>query len=451
MANRWESAPAVEQAPKWASAPAVQDAAPSKPRPSNAAIAGEFGKGLIVDPVVGAVQTGMNTTTAAGNIKNVRDIAAAHGRQIDRARTSWEKKRYLEGLGDAILAAVPVIGPAVGDVVENFTEGVANDDPLQQARAAGNATSMLVGPKVASKAPAMVRAVADSAPVTVARGMGKGAARIAPEVARSAVEGIPIVGKPIMKGVDAALEGAKKELMARKVRQAQRDGSRTPPTWQQQPPPLPAQAVDAAPIPGNLPSGRVPGQPQPRPGRPAPVWQDIPTERPIPPQMAPMTDLPDLPSGRRPMTAGERLRRYGQPSEETVVSGPPSQPGPVVPDGPMSRLNPEQLQNAQQLAAEFNPPAGPPEIPVQYEAGARATKTWNLADFMHEHGFTSDLIEYAPQGIRESITQQLNRAREAEMPVGEVLKNRHQPPSQKTWAEVVRELKEIEARKATGQ
>ncbi len=112
----------------------------------------------------------------------------------------------------------------------------------------------------------------------------------------------------------------------------------------------------------------------------------------------------------------------------------------------MARLSPEQLQNAQQLAAEFNPPSGPAEVPVQFEAGARAKKTWNLADFLHEHGFTSELVAEAPKATRDAITEQLNRAREAEMPAGEVLRNRHQPPSQKTWAEVVNELREIEAR-----
>jgi hypothetical protein len=147
----------------------------------------------------------------------------------------------------------------------------------------------------------------------------------------------------------------------------------------------------------------------------------------------------------RPMTKATRAAEdQATPSPES-----PTAPAADIPPDSVIAGKSEAMQKIAKDLADMMGDTGPKvEAPtVQFEAGARAKKVWNTADFLHEYGFTADLVENAPQATRNAIIEQLNRARRE---AGDV-KNIHQPPSPQTWGQTMKELREIEARKANNQ
>ncbi len=161
------------------------------------------------------------------------------------------------------------------------------------------------------------------------------------------------------------------------------------------------------------------------------------------------TPIPgDLPSGRRPMTVKERELKYGKPLPQPTPGNAPSVR--TEPVGGAARLSTEKMADARGLAEAFPDLVVPgPEYPARnYLAGKAAEKAINIADFLDEHQYSSELIADATPEVRKAITEQLNRVRKTEL--GDKYKA-HDPPSDSTWAQVVERLREIEARKATEQ
>lgn len=206
---------------------------------------------------------------------------------------------------------------------------------------------------------------------------------------------------------------------------------------------------------GVLPSGRKVGpafqQPMTKASRAAPAWQNLPDVIPADPPAA--TPIPgELPSGRRPMTAGERAAKYGKPLPRPTPGNAPSVK--PEPGSPMERLNPEQLANAEALAAEFGEPATTGTATPQFEAGARAKKVWGMSDLLAEHGITAEDAALMTEDMWKQATEAINKANHVEWQgakAGTKRPNRHSFPGAQSRAEIVNELREIEARKAATQ
>lgn len=201
-----------------------------------------------------------------------------------------------------------------------------------------------------------------------------------------------------------------------------------------------------------LPSGRVPGRPMTKVSRAAPAWQNLPDVAPA--DSPASTPIPgELPSGRHPMTAAERQAKYGKP-----LPGPDNSARVSVkpePGSPMGRLNPEQVANAQALAAEYGgAPLPEAAATPQFEAGARAKKVWGMSDLLAEHGITAEDAALMTDAMWKQATEAINKANQIDWQgakAGTKRPNRHAVPGAQSRAEIVNELREIEARKAATQ
>ncbi len=155
-----------------------------------------------------------------------------------------------------------------------------------------------------------------------------------------------------------------------------------------------------------------------------------------------------VPAAYRGAKEGARAATDALRPQPTPITPPPVAP---QPSEPLSRLNPEQLANAQKLAEEFNTPAGPAQAPPQFEAGARAQKVWNVTDTIEKlPDVTPEAIaEWTPQHWKQ-VTDATNAINLQEWTASGGKGKRpkiHAVPSLKTRQEIVEELRAVQARR----
>lgn len=487
MPSKWETAPIVEPAQKWASAPIVETAEKKAPATWTEK-AGAFLEGAVTDTARGVRDT---ILSPAQLVKDLADpnislkekiervgrfgsdptgmahgLVESHARQGGRVVEDVKKKRYADAGADAVMTLVPGVGPALGDTAEGINQANREGNDAAAYRHAGRgaaAVAMTLAPEFLTPEARAAIAKGGAKMGAAIRGAGKGAAESA----------IPILkdwelNRPQRTAIEAGermFKRAKEELAKNKTDTLVREYSAKNPTRPVEPLPPPL-IPDASPIMpwshenmasqyGVLPSGKRVGGPltakeaaqrasRPPAERPSPAWRNLPqveAEASTPSVVAP----PELPSGRRPLTAAEREAKYSKVSKAPVVE----------PGTPMDRLSPEQQQTAQQLADEIGPTGATVESnPVRYEDGARAKKVWNMADLLAEYKIPSEDAALMDADAWAKLTEAINQQnlKDWASAGGKGKKpNRHAIPGSESQAQIIKELEELEARKATEQ
>jgi hypothetical protein len=471
----WETVSATKAAASdWETIPAKPANLPG----TAGNMAGAFLEGAIVDPIKAGFMALVRPK--ADLLKNIVD---SHVRQGKRVADDWHRGRYIDMAADALMTIPPVIGPMFGDAAENINTAIREKNPTAAARSVGNMTSAIVAD------PAIAAAV-KAAPVTGA--FIKGAAKSVPAQIRPTLEAIDIIhpGRDAMALYDAAgnvVRGGKAGVESLRAQQRIQPGRAVAPAD------VPA-SVDASPIPGQLPSGRRPLTPveidflNQKKSRPpavtvpvqpieipdlSPIMGELPSGRTVgpilrqpitrtPTTVAPSVDAPvnatpitgPLPSGRRPLTAAERAAKYAQPraspTADAILADYAQQYGgdaTKAQTSPVSKLSPELQATAQQLADELGPQGAPPERPnVQYEAGARAKKVWNMSDLLAEHGLTAEDAALMGDEQWAMATQAINQANAIEAAGSKF--NRHHMPSAQSRQQIIQEMRDAEARRS---
>lgn len=446
-AGRWDGeryiAPANSSENWWESAPLAQ--APTKKQPG---FASRFLDNTIkpIEAVSDSIQSAMRSQNPIG------ELASAAGRGVKNVVDAVANTRSAKA-GNPIGGIGEVLAEPVVTVGKDLLEG---NLPAAAGGAAGLALPFL---------PKGVRAAgglrpAPGVPSAVGRGIVEGAKESALPILKDFE-----LNRPVRSGVEAlerTLGKIREELAKNKTTQAVEANRQANPGRAVEPvagEPLP----DATPIMpwahqnmasqyGVLPSGRKVGpafqQPMTKASRVAAARVDVPAE--ALPDATPIVG--DLPSGRRPMTAMEREAKYAKPlpkpDNAARVSTKPE------PGSPMERLSPQQLANAEALAAEYGTQTSAEATTPQFEAGARAKKVWGMSDLLAEHGITAEDAALMTKDMWEQATAAINKANHLDWQgakAGTKRPNTHAVPGAQSRAEIVNELREIEARKAATQ
>lgn len=126
----------------------------------------------------------------------------------------------------------------------------------------------------------------------------------------------------------------------------------------------------------------------------------------------------------------------------------------IDPDSTIGRASPKAQRDARDLAAMMGEDVAPPAGSPRFEDGARAKKAFNVLDTVEQLGADSKTVKSWKQSEWDQVVQATNdintRIWEEGGKVGKA-PDVHGIMGGKTKAEVVRLLKEIEARKATIQ
>lgn len=419
MANPWEKYQQQEAAPVGPWMKYSEPAAPKPPAPE----LGMFSR--FYDNAVAPTVDLVKDIAKRGGPAAIADMA---GGIADRFIEGFDKSKSVGPfgpIGEGIYAAT--YGPQADTAVEDVGEG-------RYGAAAGGLAGM-AAPFLVPKIPAVARTVAktDMAALKAgAKGAVKGGANAAVTEAGRTLRQTPTVGDALASGAGYLANGPAGAAGAvAAVRTAQS---------------VPAVARGAlAGIREELAKLKAERHLETNPGR---------TVEPVTaealPDAAPISG--DLPSGRRPLTAAEREAKYGKalpkPDNAATVSIK-DEPAPVK----MS------TQEAEQGLADLFPDLAGREPKVkgpviQHEAAARAKKVWNITDKLHENGWTTDNLHTITKDELLGTINELN---------GELLKewklggakgkkpNLHGEPSVETIQQIVKEMSEIEARKATEQ
>lgn len=170
-------------------------------------------------------------------------------------------------------------------------------------------------------------------------------------------------------------------------------------------------------------------------------------------------------AGRSPMQdfllrkEQEMRARKGTPGEieRAVAPDAPAQAkAPAIEaDSPLSRLSPEKQAEAQVLKDLMGDTGPSPDAPArQFEAGARAKKVWNMSDLLSEHGISAQDAALMTDEMWNQATEAINLANKADWAASKGAgkpPQRHHLPGAQSRAQIIKELQDIEARKANPQ
>lgn len=453
------------------------------PRARIPGLVGAFAEGAVVDTVKGlanALRHPIDTATG---------IVEGHRRTGEQAMESFGKGKNVKGAAEAVMAAIPVVGPMLNEIGNQTNQAIKDKNPEAVARNLGQAVAVVGAPE----GPGALKAASKSKAALVTKGAAKGAAegvRNAPskplttgdlygtgalEVAAHLMGVPPGVGLAI-KGavrhgpaiVEGALKGIREELGKAKATEHRAANPGTAPV---EPTPKPPQS--AGPIASDLPSGRRPPTREQQAAR-----ADSPSVRnPIGPVAAVTQELLD---GIAKDQTGQKFSNMSParqklvraiaakvakapevvadvPIERAIAPDVPMQAkAPAIEaDSPLSRLSPEKQAEAQALKDLMGDTGPSPDAPArQFEAGARAKKVWNMSDLLAEHGISAQDAALMTDEMWNQATEAINLANKADWAASKGAgkpPQRHHLPGAQSRAQIVKELQEIEARKATEQ
>ena len=172
-------------------------------------------------------------------------------------------------------------------------------------------------------------------------------------------------------------------------------------------PPLP----DATPIPGSLPSGRVPGPaqmptPAPKPQR-TPLWANMQAEEAAQPtQLPPPVGAPRLPSGRVPGGIQSQLPPEIAPPQAQTQSGLPPRLGPDPANPNVIQGPPESAYPAENPNIATSPTPRKGKFKPQVSAGGKDAAT-ELSRIMSDAQKLAEL--YTPEELAAKDPASLNR------------------------------------------
>lgn len=213
----------------------------------------------------------------------------------------------------------------------------------------------------------------------------RGATRAAADQVRPLLSGVNPLEHPLKILPDLYDAGTS---VAKGAREGIRDyrlnllkGTTGNPVWGGNPEPQPNQLADLSPIPGNLPSGRVPGKPdlsKVNLGDRSPLWSSNPgPQSQIVPDLSPIPG--SLPSGRAPGGFPTRNKLMGDP-----LSPSPTQPS----DTPVADLRKVFHEQAYPVPEGSTPASSMPKD--QYVAAARTVKANALSRGLRYEGITPE-------------------------------------------------------------
>jgi hypothetical protein len=303
--------------------------------------------------------------------------------QAKKSYDAFKKGDTWEGAQRAA-NAVPFIG-SVGESADiNHPGRVIGNTALAAASSIPSGRALMgEGAGAVNDATKTARATVKGAVKAGGPEIAKGAVKVGTGAAMDAI-GVPghvgtILGVKegigdIASGVRSAVRGGREGFRgAQAERRIANAGPRAEPAWSSLPKTEVMPPPEVSPIPGQLPSGRVPGGvqniPEPKPSvvRAEPAWSSLPkTEVMPPPEVSPIpteSAPPALPSGRVP----GRMKPEGAPS-------PQVQPSPMPPPAPAAgvvwdpirghvdastgraplRATPENIMAAEDLVARTN-------------------------------------------------------------------------------------------------
>jgi len=423
---------------------------------------GAFGQGAIVDTAKGALMALMTPKA-----KVLRGIVDSHIRQGKRVGEDIRRGRYIDAAADAVMTVIPGIGPLAGDAAENINTGIRSNNPTAAARASGNLLGAIVAPEAVRAGVPIVTKGAPVIAATVKGGMA-GGTRALMDSAHQPITTVDLLipgakkAKLTANAVSGFIEGARKGAseqisgMTAEMHRAQNPG-RMVARPDIQPP------AEATPIVNPLPSGRRPLTAVEldflnSKKRVRPPAATVPVERSAIPESLPISG--SLPSGRRPLTQAELVQKYApksSPLADAIISdymetygGSASKPKFVPPPTPaaaIERLSPKMQEMARQLADDIGPTGSTVERPVvQYEAGARAKKVWNMSDLLAEHGLTAEDAALMDDAMWAQATKAINQANAVEAAGTKF--NRHHIPSKQSRMQIIQEMRDAEARRS---
>jgi hypothetical protein len=127
-----------------------------KPKASVVDMAIEGAKGLFVDPIVGMGKAAMALVTPSeapdGSVRQSIETRVpggrlltgaydAHKRTAGRAVESIKQGKHLKGAAEGVMAAIPLVGPALDQIGEDATGNIKNEDYAGLARNVGQGLS----------------------------------------------------------------------------------------------------------------------------------------------------------------------------------------------------------------------------------------------------------------------------------------------------------------------